>query len=298
MPVIALIGAQWGDEGKGKVVDVLSERVKAVVRFSGGDNAGHTVVNSYGEFPLHLVPSGIFWPHTICIIGNGMAVNPGVLLEEMERLGRSRVDTSRLYISDRANVIMPYHVLLDGLEEKAKGGRAVGTTGKGIGPVFSDKYARIGIRMGELLNKDAFGERDPGLVKLVPLKVFKANGINPVPGLVVVLENNLPGRIQSVSGGRVRIDFNHELAGKTLEYDLTMEEKIADEKDTIKAIFEMVFPRSPVSELKVKKGENETEIVLPKDCTKLADLQARKITLIGQLKKYACVDKIRITEEY
>jgi FKBP-type peptidyl-prolyl cis-trans isomerase SlyD len=119
-----------------------------------------------------------------------------------------------------------------------------------------------------------------------------------VPGLVVVLENNLPGRIQSVSGGRVRIDFNHELAGKTLEYELKIEEKIADEKDKIKALFEMVFPRSPVSELKVEKGENETEIVLPKDCTKLADLQARKITLISQLKKYACVDKIRITEEY
>lgn len=149
-----------------------------------------------------------------------------------------------------------------------------------------------------IASKDAFGERDPELVKLVPLKVFKANGINPVPGLVVVLENNLPGRIQSVSGGRVRIDFNHELAGKTLEYNLTIEEKVADEKDKIRAIFEMVFPRSAVSELKVKKGEKETEIVLPKDCTKMADLQARKITLIGQLKKYAGVDKIRITEEY
>ncbi len=159
MPVIALIGAQWGDEGKGKIVDVLSERVKAVVRFSGGDNAGHTVVNKYGEFPLHLVPSGIFWPHTVCIIGNGMAVNPGVLLEEIEGLNRSGIDTSRLFISDRANVIMPYHVLLDGLEEKSKGGKAVGTTGKGIGPVFSDKYARIGIRMGDLLQKEAFGDR-------------------------------------------------------------------------------------------------------------------------------------------
>ncbi len=177
MPVIALIGAQWGDEGKGKVVDVLSERVKAVVRFSGGDNAGHTVVNSYGEFPLHLVPSGIFWPHTICIVGNGMAVNPGVLLEEIAGLNRAGVDTSRLYISDRANVIMPYHVLLDGLEEKAKGGRAVGTTGKGIGPVFSDKYARIGIRMGELLHNDAFGER------LRPILDYKNNILTKIYGV-------------------------------------------------------------------------------------------------------------------
>ena len=159
MPVIALIGAQWGDEGKGKVVDVLSEKVKVVVRFNGGNNAGHTVVNKYGEFPLHLVPSGIFWPHTICIIGSGVAVNLEILLEEIRGLGKSGVDTSRLYISDRANVIMPYHILLDGLEEKAKGGQAVGTTGNGIGPVFSDKYARIGIRMGELLKKEALGKR-------------------------------------------------------------------------------------------------------------------------------------------
>ena len=180
MPVIVLIGAQWGDEGKGKVVDVLSEKVKAVVRFNGGNNAGHTVVNSYGEFPLHLVPSGIFWPHTVCVIGNGVALNPAVLLEEIDRLNKSNVDTSRLYVSDRANVIMPYHILLDGLEEKAKGGRAVGTTGNGIGPVYSDKAARIGIRIGELLNKRTFGERLRLILEHKNLIITKVYGANPL----------------------------------------------------------------------------------------------------------------------
>jgi FKBP-type peptidyl-prolyl cis-trans isomerase SlyD len=146
--------------------------------------------------------------------------------------------------------------------------------------------------------KSAFGERDAELVKLVPLKVFKANGIEPRPGMIVVLENNLPGRIQSVSGGRVRVDFNHELAGKTLEYELKLEETITDEKDKVGAIFELTFPRIPVKELKVNKTEKEMELILPKDCTKLQDLQLKKINLINSIKKYAGVDKIRITEEY
>ncbi|MFH0846950.1 MAG: adenylosuccinate synthase [Chloroflexota bacterium] len=159
MSVIVLVGAQWGDEGKGKIIDLIAEKVKAVVRFSGGDNAGHTVVNPYGKIALHLVPSGIFWPHTVCVIGNGVAVNPGVLLEEIENLRKLGVDMSRLCVSDRAHVIMPYHVLLDGIEDRARGSKAVGTTGRGIGPVFSDKVARRGIRMGELLDKTVFREK-------------------------------------------------------------------------------------------------------------------------------------------
>jgi len=146
--------------------------------------------------------------------------------------------------------------------------------------------------------KNGFGERDPELVKLVPLKVFKANGIEPAPGMVIVLENNLPGRVQSVSGGRVRVDFNHELAGKTLEYELKLEERITDSDGKIRALFELVFPRMPVGELKIKRAEKEIELLLPKDCTKLEDLQLKKITLINHLKKYGGEDKIRITEEY
>ena len=159
MPVIAIIGAHWGDEGKGKVVDQLAQQAGAVVRFSGGDNAGHSVVNPYGEFKLHLVPSGIFSPKAICIIGNGVVINPAVLIGEIEQLTQRGVDTSRLFLSDRAHLIMPYHVLLDGLEEEARGGKALGTTRKGIGPAFADKAARLGIRTGDLLDKEALLER-------------------------------------------------------------------------------------------------------------------------------------------
>ena len=159
MPVIAVIGAQWGDEGKGKVVDLLAEQARVVVRFSGGDNAGHTVINPYGEFKLHLIPSGIFSSQAVCIIGNGMVINPAVLIEEMNQLNQRGVDTSRLFISDRAHLIMPYHVLLDGLEEESRGGKAIGTTRKGIGPAFADKVARLGIRTGDLLDKEVLMER-------------------------------------------------------------------------------------------------------------------------------------------
>jgi len=159
MPVIVILGAQWGDEGKGKVVDLVAEKADMVVRFSGGDNAGHTVINPCGEFRLHLIPSGIFYPDVASVIGNGVVVNPKVLLDEMEGLEKRGVDTSRLFVSDRAHLIMPYHTLLDGLEEGARGGKAIGTTRKGIGPAYADKIARLGIRCGDLMDKDGFRER-------------------------------------------------------------------------------------------------------------------------------------------
>ncbi|MEK7353999.1 MAG: adenylosuccinate synthase [Chloroflexota bacterium] len=159
MPVLAVIGAQWGDEGKGKVVDMLAERAKVVVRFSGGDNAGHTVINPYGKFALHLVPCGIFYPETTCIIGNGVAINPAILIGEIDFLNKHGVKTDNLFISDRANLIMPYHVLLDKLEEEARGENAIGTTLRGIGPVYADKVARRGIRAGDLLDEKVFLER-------------------------------------------------------------------------------------------------------------------------------------------
>ncbi|MDD5083160.1 MAG: adenylosuccinate synthase [Dehalococcoidales bacterium] len=159
MPVIAIIGAQWGDEGKGKIVDMLAQKARVVVRFSGGDNAGHTVINPGGEFRLHLVPSGIFYPNVDCIIGNGVVINPAVLIGEVDQLRQRGVDTSRLFISDRAHLIMPYHILFDGLEETLRGGKALGTTRRGIGPAFADKVARLGIRTGDLLDKDGFRER-------------------------------------------------------------------------------------------------------------------------------------------
>jgi len=159
MPAIAIIGAQWGDEGKGKIVDLLAEKANMVVRFSGGNNAGHTVVNPYGEFRMHLVPSGIFYPEVTCIIGNGVVIDPAVLLEEIDELQRQGVTVNRLFISDRAHLIMPYHTLIDALEEEARGGGALGTTRKGIGPVYVDKVGRLGIRTGDLLEKEAFLDR-------------------------------------------------------------------------------------------------------------------------------------------
>jgi adenylosuccinate synthase len=159
MAVVAIVGGQWGDEGKGKIIDLLAEKAKIVARFSGGDNAGHTVVNPQGEFRLHLVPSGIFYPQVTCIISNGVAINPAVLLQEIEDLSNHGVDTNRLLVSDRAHLIMPYHTLLDALEEERRSKGALGTTRRGIGPAFSDKVARLGIRAGDLLNKDTFRNR-------------------------------------------------------------------------------------------------------------------------------------------
>ena len=180
MPAIAVIGAQWGDEGKGKVVDQLAEKARLVVRFSGGDNAGHTVINPYGEFKLHLIPSGIFYSHTVCIIGNGVVINPAVLIDEIDQLNQRGVDTSRLFISDRANLIMPYHILLDGLEEESRGKKALGTTRKGVGPAFTDKAARLGIRTGDLLNKEVLLERLRSVLDYKNTILTKIYGVSPL----------------------------------------------------------------------------------------------------------------------
>ena len=155
MPAYAVIGGQWGDEGKGKVIDYLAGEVDSVVRYAGGNNAGHTVVNEQGEFQLHLVPSGICWPDCDGIIGNGVVVDPDVLLDEMAMLRGRGIDTSKLHVSERAHVIMPYHVVLDALEEQARGSGAIGTTGRGIGPAYVDKTGRDGIRVGDLLDWDS-----------------------------------------------------------------------------------------------------------------------------------------------
>ena len=174
MPAIAIIGAQWGDEGKGKIVDLLSEKAKLIARFSGGSNAGHTVVNPLGTFKLHLIPSGIFNPDATCLIGNGVVVDPQVLLDELEMLQQSGVARANIFVSDRAHLIMPYHILLDEFEEKARGTQAIGTTRKGIGPAYMDKAARLGIRVGDLLDKEEFK------VRLRPVLDYKNNIITKV----------------------------------------------------------------------------------------------------------------------
>lgn len=181
MPVIAIVGGQWGDEGKGKVVDLLAQKAGVVIRFSGGDNAGHTVVNPYGIFKMHLIPSGIFSPYTVCIIGNGVVINPPVLIDEIDELNQHDVDTTRLFISDRAHLIMPYHLLLDGLEEESRGGKALGTTRKGVGPAFTDKAARLGIRSGDLLDKEVLLERLRFILDYKNDILTKIYGISPLP---------------------------------------------------------------------------------------------------------------------
>ncbi len=159
MSVLALVGGQWGDEGKGKVIDSLAANADMVVRYAGGDNAGHTTVNPHGTFRLHLIPSGIFYPEVTCIIGNGVVVNPAVLMREISELREHSVGTHNLLVSDRAHLIMPYHTLLDSLEEDRRGRGAIGTTQRGIGPAFVDKVARIGIRVGDLMDSAVFRAR-------------------------------------------------------------------------------------------------------------------------------------------
>nr|WP_207229595.1 adenylosuccinate synthetase [Ktedonosporobacter rubrisoli] len=156
MVVVAVIGAQWGDEGKGKIVDELAMSADFVVRYQGGSNAGHRVVHEKGEFSFRLVPSGILYPNTTCVIGNGVVVDPKGLIQEMEELERQDVDISRLYISERAHVVMPYHFLLDRLEEEARGAEKFDSALRGIGPAYVDKHARNGIRMADLLDVDTF----------------------------------------------------------------------------------------------------------------------------------------------
>lgn len=159
MTVTAVIGTQWGDEGKGKVVDYLSGEADYVARFNGGNNAGHTVINEYGTFKIHLVPSGIFAQNAVGLIGGGVVIDPAVLLEEIQLLSNAGVPLDgRLWISPRSHLIMPYHKILDGLYEEAKGAGATGTTRRGIGPVFADKVSYNGIRWSDFTS-DAFESR-------------------------------------------------------------------------------------------------------------------------------------------
>jgi adenylosuccinate synthase len=153
MPGVVIVGAQWGDEGKGKVTDLLAERADAVVRFQGGNNAGHTIVRNGTTWKLHLMPSGILHPGKLCVIGNGVVIDPKVLTDELDELRRRRVDTGALRISANAHLIMPYHLMLDHAGEAKLGKLQIGTTRRGIGPCYADKAARLGIRVQDLLDE-------------------------------------------------------------------------------------------------------------------------------------------------
>ncbi len=157
--VKAVVGANWGDEGKGKITDMLAEQADIIIRFQGGANAGHTIVNNYGKFALHTLPSGVFYGHTTSIIGNGVALNIPVLMNELKSITGRGVPMPRLLVSDRAQMVMPYHILFDQYEEERLGGKSFGSTKSGIAPFYSDKYAKIGFQVSELFDEELLKDK-------------------------------------------------------------------------------------------------------------------------------------------
>ncbi|MBV8540127.1 MAG: adenylosuccinate synthase, partial [Pseudonocardiales bacterium] len=192
MPAIVLIGAQWGDEGKGKATDLLGERAQWVVRYQGGNNAGHTVVLPDGQdFALHLIPSGILNPGVTNVIGNGVVVDPGVLLDELAGLQARDVDTERLLISADAHLIMPYHVAIDKVTERYLGKSRIGTTGRGIGPTYQDKVARVGVRVQDLLDEKILRQKVEAALEFknqVLVKVYNRRALDAEHVVDTVLE--------------------------------------------------------------------------------------------------------------
>ena len=157
--VRAIVGANWGDEGKGKITDMLAKESDIIVRFQGGSNAGHTIINNYGRFALHLLPSGVFYDHTTSVIGNGVALNIPYLVKEIQSLVEQGVPMPKILVSDRAQILMPYHVLFDQYEEERLGGKSFGSTKSGIAPFYSDKYAKIGFQVSELFGEEELKEK-------------------------------------------------------------------------------------------------------------------------------------------
>jgi adenylosuccinate synthase len=179
MATVVVVGTQWGDEGKGKITDFLAEKAGVVARYQGGNNAGHTIWIEGIQYKLHLIPSGIFYPEKTCVVGNGMVVNPKALITELNYLHERGVSTQGLRISDRAHLVLPYHLKLDELEEESKGDAKIGTTKKGIGPAYMDKAARIGIRMVDLLDAEEFAAALQRNLKLKNDVLVKLYGAEP-----------------------------------------------------------------------------------------------------------------------
>ena len=162
--VTAVVGANWGDEGKGKITDMLGEESDIIVRFQGGSNAGHTIVNDYGKFALHILPSGVFYNHTTSVIGNGVALNIPDLVKEINGIVEKGVPKPKILVSDRAQIVMPYHVLFDKYEEERLAGKSFGSTKSGIAPFYSDKYAKVGVQVNELFDEEALREKLEGVI--------------------------------------------------------------------------------------------------------------------------------------
>ena len=181
MPAIVVVGGQWGDEGKGRIVDLLAQKAQIVARYSAGNNAGHTIINELGEFKLHLVPAGIFYPDKLCLIGNGVVVDPPGLLREISDLEDRGVSVrDRLFLSDRAHVIMPWHPLIDRLDDELRGDGAIGTTGRGVGPAFVDKVGRAGVRVADLVDREALLSLLSFLVPYKNAVLERLYGVDPL----------------------------------------------------------------------------------------------------------------------
>ena len=181
--VKAVVGANWGDEGKGKITDMMAENADIIVRFQGGANAGHTIVNCYGKFALHTLPSGVFYSHTTSVIGNGVALNIPILFKEIQSIVERNVPMPKILVSDRAQIVMPYHILFDQYEEERLGGKSFGSTKSGIAPFYSDKYAKIGFQVNELFDDELLEEKVKSVctVKNVLLKnLYNKPEIDPV----------------------------------------------------------------------------------------------------------------------
>ncbi|QQE74433.1 adenylosuccinate synthase [Brevibacillus composti] len=181
MSTVVVVGTQWGDEGKGKITDYLAESAEVVARYQGGNNAGHTIIFGGNKYKLHLIPSGIFYTDKICVIGNGMVIDPKALVTELDYIHGFGFSTKNLKISDRAHVILPYHIKLDSVEEESRGPNKIGTTRKGIGPAYMDKAARIGIRIADLLDKEEFArklERNLAEKNMLLEKMYNTSGFD------------------------------------------------------------------------------------------------------------------------
>jgi adenylosuccinate synthase len=184
MPTVVLVGSQWGDEGKGKITDFLAEHADVIVRYQGGTNAGHTISDGEEVFKLHLIPSGILYPDKVCIIGNGVVLDPAALVKEMTALQERKIDLTRLRISDRAHLVMPYHKQMDEMEEILRGKGKIGTTLRGIGPAYMDKVHRTGIRVADLLDENELKEKIHLILReknLIFTRVYEGKGFDPAP---------------------------------------------------------------------------------------------------------------------
>ena len=255
--VKAIVGANWGDEGKGKITDMLAETSDVVIRFQGGANAGHTIINDYGRFALHILPSGIFYPHVTNIIGNGVALDVVKLVEELKSITDQGVPAPKLIISERAQLLMPYHVLQDSYEEERLGGKAFGSTKSGIAPFYSDKYAKIGIQVCDLFDEERLRDR---LTRAVELKNVMFQHLYHKPALDVeaLFQQLLECRemIRPYVGDAVTFVHEALAQGKTI----LLEGQLGSMKDPDLGIFPMTTSSHTLAGFGCVTGEEGDEL--------------------------------------